>query len=68
MAKLFSPCSSSQICTSSPEIVQAILSTQTDVLEGLTAHKDVPVLQHLLGGVLLEVDQLKQLDLVTPPG
>ena len=30
-----------------PGDVQAILSTQTEVLEGLTAHKDVPVLQHL---------------------
>ena len=48
-----------------PGDVPAILSTQADVLEGLTAHKDIPVLQHLLGGVLLEVDQLKQLDLVT---
>ena len=51
-----------------PGDVQAILSTQTDVLEGLTAHKDVPVLQHLLGGVLLEVNQLKQLDLVALRG
>ena len=51
-----------------PGDVPAILSTQTDVLEGLTAHKDVPVLQHLLGGVLLEVDQLKQLDLVALRG
>ena len=47
-----------------PGDVPSILGTQTDVLEGLTAHKDVPVLQHLLGGVLLEVDQLKQLDLI----
>ena len=51
-----------------PGDVPAILSTQTDVLEGLTAHKDVPVLQHLFGGVLLEVDQLKQLDLVALRG
>ena len=51
-----------------PGDVPAILSTQTDVLEGLTAHKDVPVLQHLLGGVLLEVNQLKQLDLVALRG
>ena len=51
-----------------PGDVPAILSTQADVLEGLTAHKDVPVLQHLLGGVLLEVDQLKQLDLVALRG
>ena len=48
-----------------PGDVPAILGTQADVREGLTAHKDVPVLQHLLGGVFLEVDQLKQLDLVT---
>ena len=47
-----------------PGDVQAILSTQADVLERLTAHKDIPVLQHLLGGVLLEVDQLKQFDLI----
>ena len=47
-----------------PGDVPSILGTQTDVLEGLTAHQDVPVLQHLLGGVLLEVNQLKQLDLV----
>ena len=51
-----------------PGDVPAILGTQTDVLEGLTAHQDVPVLQHLLGGVLLEVDQLKQLDLVALRG
>ena len=51
-----------------PGDVPAILSTQADVLEGLTAHKDIPVLQHLLGGVLLEVDQLKQLDLVALRG
>ena len=51
-----------------PGDVPAILGAQTDVLEGLTAHKDVPVLQHLLGGVLLEVDQLKQLDLVALRG
>ena len=37
-----------------PGDVPSILGTQTDVLEGLTAHKDVPVLQHLLGGVFLE--------------
>ena len=47
-----------------PGDVPAILSTQTDVLEGLTAYKDVPVLQYLFGGVLLEVDQFKQFDLV----
>ena len=47
-----------------PRDVPAIVGAQSDVLEGLTAHKDVPLLQHLLGGVLLEVDQLKQLDLV----
>ncbi|SCJ76172.1 Uncharacterised protein [uncultured Flavonifractor sp.] len=51
-----------------PGDVPSILGTQTDVLEGLTAHKDVPVLQHLLGGVFLEVDQLKQLDLITLRG
>ena len=51
-----------------PGDVPAIFGVQSDVLEGLTAHKDVPVLQHLLGGVLLEVDQLKQLDLVTLRG
>ena len=51
-----------------PGDVPSILGTQTDVLEGLTAHQDVPVLQHLLGGVLLEVNQLKQFDLVTLRG
>ena len=51
-----------------PGDVPAIFGVQSDVLEGLTAHKDVPVLQHLLGGVLLEVDQLKQLDLVALRG
>ena len=48
--------------------VPAVVGTQTDVLGGLTAHKDVPVLQHLLWGVFLEVDQLKQLDLITLRG
>ena len=48
-----------------PRDIPSVLGTQADVREGLTAHKDVPVLQHLLGGVFLEVDQLKQLDLVT---
>ena len=47
-----------------PGDVPSILGTQTDVLEGLTAHKDVPVLQHLFRSVLLEVDQLKQFDFV----
>jgi len=47
-----------------PGDVPAILGTQADVSDGLAAHQDVPVLQHLFGGVLLEVDQLKQLDLV----
>ena len=51
-----------------PRDIPSILGTQADVLEGLTAHQDVPVLQHLLGGVLLEVNQLKQLDLVTLRG
>ena len=51
-----------------PGDVPAIVGAQSDVLEGLTAHKDVPLLQHLLGGVLLEVDQLKQLDLVALRG
>ena len=51
-----------------PRDVPAIVGAQSDVLEGLTAHKDVPLLQHLLGGVLLEVDQLKQLDLVALRG
>ena len=51
-----------------PGDVPSILGAQTDVLEGLTAHQDVPVLQHLLGGVFLEVDQLKQLDLITLRG
>ena len=51
-----------------PGDVPAILSTQADVSDWLTAHQDVPVLQHLLRGVLLEVDQLKQLDLVTLRG
>ena len=48
-----------------PGNLPAIIGSQTDVLKRLTAHQDVPVLQHLLGSVLLEVDQLKQLDLVT---
>ena len=47
-----------------PGDVPAILSTQADVLERLTAHKDIPVLQHLFRSVLLEVDQLKQFDFV----
>ena len=51
-----------------PRDIPAVLGAQADVLEGLTAHQDVPVLQHLLGGVLLEVDQLKQLDLVALRG
>ena len=51
-----------------PGDIPAVLGAQADVLEGLTAHQDVPVLQHLLGGVLLEVDQLKQLDLVALRG
>ena len=51
-----------------PGDVPAIVGAQSDVLEGLTAHKDVPLLQHLLGGVFLEVDQLKQLDLVALRG
>ena len=51
-----------------PRDVPAIVGAQSDVLEVLTAHKDVPLLQHLLGGVLLEVDQLKQLDLVALRG
>ena len=42
-----------------PRDVPSILGTQADVLGGLTAHQDVPVLQHLLGGMLLEVDQLE---------
>ena len=48
--------------------VPAVVGTQADILGGLTAHKDVPVLQHLLWGVFLEVDQLKQLDLITLRG
>ena len=68
MAKLFSPCSSSQICTSSPEMSQPSSVRRPMFRSGLTAHQDVPVLQHLLGGVLLEVDQLKQLDLITLRG
>ena len=51
-----------------PGNLPAIIGSQTDVLNRLTAHQDVPVLQHLLGGVLLEVDQLKQLDLVALRG
>ena len=47
-----------------PGDVPAILGAQAGIRRGLTAHQDVPVLQHLLGGVFLEVDQLKQLDLV----
>ena len=43
-------------------------SVRRPVRRGLTAHQDVPVLQHLLGGVFLEVDQLKQLDLITLRG
>ena len=51
-----------------PRDIPSVLGTQANVLEGLTAHQDVPVLQHLLGGVLLEVDQFKQFDLVTLRG
>ena len=51
-----------------PGDVPAIVGAQSDVLEGLAAYQDVPLLQHLLGGVLLEVDQLKQLDLVALRG
>ena len=47
-----------------PRDIPSVLGTQADVREGLTAHQDVPVLQHLLGGVFLEVNQLKELDLV----
>ena len=31
-----------------PRDIPSVLGTQADVREGLTAHKDVPVLQHLL--------------------
>ena len=51
-----------------PGDIPAIVGAQSDVSDGLTAHKDVPVLQHLLGGMLLEVDQLKQFDLITLRG
>ena len=51
-----------------PGNLPAIIGAQADVREGLTAHQDVPVLQHLLGGVFLEVDQLKQFDLITLRG
>ena len=44
--------------------VPAVIGAKADVSDGLAAHKDVPVLQHLLGGVLAEVHQLKQVDLV----
>ena len=47
-----------------PRDVPAIVGAQTDVLNRLTAHQDVPVLQHLFRSVLLEVDQLKQFDFV----
>ena len=49
-----------------PGDVPAVLGAQAGVRRGLTAHQDVPVLQHLPGCVLLEVDQLKQLDRVVP--
>ena len=48
--------------------VPAVIGAKADVSDGLAAHKDVPVLQHLLGGVLAEVHQLKQIDLVTLRG
>ena len=51
-----------------PGNLPAIIGSQTDVLNRLTAHQDVPVLQHLFRSVLLEVDQLKQLDLVALRG
>ena len=51
-----------------PGDIPAVVGPQADVLAGLAAHQDVPVLQHLLGGVLPEVDQLKQLDLVALRG
>ena len=41
-----------------------LLYTSTNVLDRLAAHQDVPMLQHLFGGVLLEVDYLKQLYLI----
>ena len=47
-----------------PGNLPAIIGSQTDVLNRLTAHQDVPVLQHLFRSVLLEVDQLKQFDFV----
>ena len=37
----------------------AIIGAQADVLDGLAANQDVPVLQHLPRSVLLEVDQFK---------
>ena len=42
----------------------AIIGAQADVPNRLAAHQDIPVLQHLFGGVFLEVNQFKQLDLV----
>ena len=47
-----------------PGDVPAVLGAQAGIGRGLTAHQNVPVLQYLPGGVLPEVDQLKQLDLV----
>ena len=46
----------------------AILCAQADILEGLTAHQDIPVLQHLLGSVFLEIDQFEQFDFVALRG
>ena len=34
----------------------AVIGAQADVLDGLTAHQDVPVLQHFFSRVLLEID------------
>ena len=44
--------------------VPTVIGVQANAPQRLTAHQDIPMLQHLLGGMLLEVSQFKQLDLV----
>ena len=46
----------------------ALFGSQADIGVGLAAHQNVPVLQHRFGGVLLEVDKFKEIDLVALRG
>ena len=64
MAKLFSPLFLQPDLYISTGDVPTVIGVQANAPQRLTAHQDIPMLQHLLGGMLLEVSQFKQLDLV----